>query len=65
MSLLQKSDIGMLISLYGRATKIRLLSNDQNIKNGAKYENVVVQKLKAHGFECTTLIAKKQAKWIL
>lgn len=25
------SDVGMLTSLYGRATKIQLLSNDQNI----------------------------------
>lgn len=45
------SDVGMLTSLYGRATKIQLLSNDQNINYGAIYENVVAQELKAHGFK--------------
>lgn len=45
------SDVGMLTSLYGRATKMQLLSNDQNINYGAIYENVVAQELKAHGFK--------------
>ena len=45
------SDVGMLTSLYGRATKIQLLSNNQNINYGAIYENVVAQELKAHGFK--------------
>ena len=37
--------------MYGRATKMQLLSNDQNINYGAIYENVVAQELKAHGFK--------------
>lgn len=45
------SDVGMLTSMYGRATKMQLLSNDQNINYGAIYENVVAQELKAHGFK--------------
>ena len=45
------SDVGMLTSLYGRATKIQLLSNNPNINYGAIYENVVAQELKAHGFK--------------
>lgn len=45
------SDVGMLTSLYGRATKMQLLSNDQNINYGAVYENVTAQELKAHGFK--------------
>lgn len=45
------SDVGMLTALYGRATKMQLLSNDQNINYGAIYENVVAQELKAHGFK--------------
>lgn len=45
------SDVGMLTSLYGRATKMQLLSNNQNINYGAIYENVVAQELKAHGFK--------------
>lgn len=45
------SDVGMLTSLYGRATKMQLLSNNPNINYGAIYENVVAQELKAHGFK--------------
>ncbi len=45
------SDIGMLTTLYGRATKMQLLSDNQDINNGALYENVVAQELKAHGFK--------------
>mgnify|MGYP003301736457 CR=1 FL=1 len=45
------SDVGMLTSMYGRATKMQLLMNDQNINYGAIYENAVAQELKAHGFK--------------
>lgn len=44
------SDIGMLTTLYGRATKMQLLSDNQDINYGALYENVVAQELKVHGF---------------
>lgn len=53
------SDVGMLTSLYGRATKMKLLSNDQNINYGAIYENVVAQELKAHGFKLYYFSSKK------
>ena len=45
------SDVGMLTTLYGRATKLQLLSNNTDMNNGALYENVVAQELKAHGFK--------------
>ena len=45
------ADVGMLTTLYGRATKMQLLSDDKDINNGALYENVVAQELKAHGFK--------------
>lgn len=45
------SDIGMLTTLYGKATKIQLLSDNQDINYGSLYENVVAQELKAHGFK--------------
>lgn len=45
------SDVGMLTTLYGRATKLQLLSENQDINNGALYENAVAQELKAHGFK--------------
>jgi len=41
----------MLTTMYGRATKMQLLSDNQDINNGALYENVVAQELKAHGFK--------------
>ncbi len=43
------SDVGMLTSLYGKAAKMRLLSDDPDINFGAVYENIAAQELKAHG----------------
>ncbi len=53
------SDVGMLTTLYGRATKRQILSNDQNINYGAIYENAVAQELKAHGFKIYYFNSKK------
>lgn len=53
------SDVGMLTSMYGRATKMQLLTNDQNINYGAIYENAVAQELKAHGFKLYYFIGRK------
>lgn len=53
------SDVGMLTSLYGRATKMQLLANNPNINFGAIYENVVAQELKAHGFKLYYFNSKK------
>lgn len=44
------SDVGMLTTLYGKATKMQLLSDYHDINFGAVYENAVAQELKAHGF---------------
>ena len=53
------SDAGMLTTLYGRSTKMQLLSENQDINNGALYENVVAQELKAHGFKLYYYNSKK------
>ena len=53
------SDVGMLTSMYGRATKMQLLTNDQNINYGAIYENAVAQELKAHGFKLYYFMSRK------
>lgn len=45
------ADVGMLTTLYGRATKMQLLSENKDINFGALYENVVAQELKTHGFK--------------
>lgn len=53
------SDSGMLTTLYGRAAKLQLLSDSQDINNGALYENAVAQELKAHGFKLYYYNSKK------
>ena len=53
------ADVGMLTSLYGRATKMQLLSDNQDMNYGALYENVVAQELKAHGFKSYYYNSKK------
>lgn len=53
------SDVGMLTTMYGRATKMQLLSENQDINNGALYENAVAQELRAHGFKLYYYNSKK------
>ncbi len=45
------SDVGLLTSLYGQATIIKLLTKKESINCGAIFENFVAQELKAHGFK--------------
>ena len=42
-----------------KATKLQVLTDEQNINNGALYENVVAQELKAHGFTLYYYNSKK------
>ena len=56
------SDTGMLTTLYGKTTKMQLLSDNQDINNGALYENVVAQELKAHGFKLYYYNSKKNGE---
>ena len=49
----------MLTTLYGKTTKIQLLSKNQDINNGALYENAVAQELKSHGFKLYYYNSKK------
>lgn len=44
------SDTGMLTSMYGTATIMKLLSKEKEINCGAMFENFAAQELKAHGF---------------
>lgn len=53
------ADIGMLTTMYGKTTKMQVLSDNPNINNGALYENVVAQELKAHGFKLYYYNSKK------
>lgn len=44
------SDVGMLTSIYGKATKLKIVNQENDINKGAVYENVIAQELKAHGY---------------
>lgn len=44
------SDVGLLTTIYGRATKFKIINKESDLNKGAIYENVVAQELNAHGF---------------
>lgn len=56
------SDTGMLTTLYGKATKMHLLSGNPDVNYGALYENVVAQELKTHGFTLYYYNSKKKGE---
>ena len=44
------SDVGMLSTLYGNATKLKLLNNGEDMNCGAVFENAIAQELYSKGF---------------
>lgn len=56
------SDVGMLTTLYGRATKIKILNKEKDINTGALFENAVAQELFAHGYSPYYFNSKKQGE---
>ena len=46
------SDVGLLTTIYGKATKLMIVNNEADINKGAIYENVIAQELIAHGYSC-------------
>ena len=56
------SDIGMLSTMFGRATQIKLLEKAKDINFGAIFENAVAQELFAHGYEGYYFSSKKQGE---
>lgn len=56
------SDIGLLTSLYGRATQMAIINDDKSLNCGAIYENVVAQELNAHGFDGYYFNSHKQGE---
>jgi len=45
------SDVGLLTTMYGPGTVLKLLSKDKDINYGAVFENFVAEELKAHGYK--------------
>ena len=56
------SDVGLLTTLYGKACKLRIVSGDGDMNNGAVYENVVAQELTAHGYSLYYYNSKKKGE---
>jgi hypothetical protein len=44
------SDVGLLTTMYGKATKLKIINKDKDINFGAVFENFTAQELISHGF---------------
>lgn len=56
------SDVGMLTTIYGKTTKVKILSKDAEINNGAVFENVIAQELYAHNVKPYYFNSKKHGE---
>jgi len=56
------SDVGMLTSRYGMATKTMILNRDNNLNNGGLFENAVVTELVSKGFKIYYYNSKKHGE---
>lgn len=54
-----QSDVGLLVSQFAGGIRLQLLNDSQATNFGSIYENVVVQELKAHGFDLYYYNSKK------
>lgn len=53
------SDVGLLTTMYGKATTLRIVNGEAGINKGGIFENVIAQELFAHGYETYYYISKK------
>lgn len=53
------SDVGLLTTMYGKATKLKIVNGAAGINRGGIFENVVVQELTAHGYASYYYVSKK------
>jgi uncharacterized protein len=56
------SDVGMLTTIYGSATILRLLEKGKDINCGSMFENAVAQELQSHGFKNYYFNSKKHGE---
>ena len=56
------SDVGLLTSQYSNDTKIKILTKDSGINNGALFENAVAQELISKGMYVYYFSSKKQGE---
>lgn len=53
------SDVGLLTTIYGKATKLKIVNGAAGINKGGIFENVVAQELTAHGYASYYYVSKK------
>lgn len=53
------SDVGLLTTMYGKATKLKIVNGAAGINKGGIFENVVAQELTAHGYASYYYVSKK------
>lgn len=56
------SDVGLLTTIYGKACKLKIVSQEKDINKGAVYENGIVQELYAHGYPLYYYNSKKKGE---
>ncbi|MCQ2264764.1 MAG: ATP-binding protein [Bacteroidales bacterium] len=56
------NDVGLLAVQYAQNIAIKILQGEVNINNGAIYENLTAQELKAHGYNLYYFNSKKQGE---
>lgn len=53
------NDVGLLSSMFGKATIINIVNKKTNVNFGALYENYIAQELNSHGYNCYYYNSKK------
>lgn len=53
------SDVGLLTTMYGKTTKLKIVNGAAGINKGGIFENVVAQELAAHGYATYYYASKK------
>lgn len=56
------SDVGLLTTRYGKNCKLKIMTHDRDLNQGAIYENVVAQELHAHGIDLFYYNSKKRGE---
>lgn len=56
------SDVGLLTTMYGKSTKLEIVTKNKDLNMGAVYENVVAEELNSHGYQLYYYNSKKKGE---
>ena len=56
------SDVGLLTTMYGKATKLKIVNAEAGINKGGIFENAVAQELTAHGYAVYYYVNKRMGE---